>query len=660
MALLGLYPGGITAQAVPAAVDYRLTARINPQVPQLEVAGTLRFPAAVEGSRELAMVLTENAKSVKLELNDGKGGAIALWAEKQSGDDPPERRKWLIRLPAKSDGKHPLLKFSYVLEKQTTPIFHIGADGAFAGGISTAWYPQLVGADGTRMLALGEISFEVPRGHVVFLAGTPIQSSKDKTAGSLRFRLVQPAYISFASGPYKVQNQGKFSLYLLRERKNSLSYLHQLERVIKVLTAEFGPFPYQNFALIEVQADAGRAAGFDGASLDGMMLAIGPFLDRPFNVAFYGHEIGHQWWGGVVRRKGTDGAYLMDEALAQWGSLRAVEAIAGKKTAEQYRRVGYPGYYFEYSGLSYLRRSREGYDHQLAPLPIADGTLSRRVANSKGMLVWDMLAATVGRDRFRPALKESVRQNWFRRVTWKELWNSLASNLGQGDLSWFYAQWLERKGAPSWNLSWRQEGRTLHGLVEQEAPFYRLEVKILITGEECSNKQVRTLSVQGPRTEFAWELPFQATSVTADPEFEILHWTDEYRKEAAALEPYTRGDLKLLYGKNEEARALFVEALKSAPESEHHGLRFLLEFGLGQALLDLGELKQSQEHLLRALSLPVKRPEVVPEVYAALADLAVRQGDRSGLESALRGARLAEQEALQATVDTNCGGREKH
>jgi hypothetical protein len=654
--LLGLWPFSPAAQAVVPAVNYRLTARIRPQVPRLEVSGTLRLPPFVAMGQDLVIVLTESASDLRLEFAEETGRTIALAAEKQSGDDPPERRKWLVHLPARSGGSDRLLRFSYVLEKQSEPIFHVATHGAFAGGISTAWYPQLIDADGSRMLALGEIHFEVPRGHTVYTAGKPTHSPSEGATGSFRFRLTEPVYVSFASGPYKVQRHRTFSLYLLREREDALSYLRQLEKVINVLIDEFGPFPYESFALVEVPADAGRAAGFDGASLDGLMLAIGPFLDRPFNVAFYGHEVSHQWWGGVIRRKGTHGAYLMDEALAQWGSLLAVEAIAGRRAAEQYRRVGYPGYYFEYSGFSYLRRSQLGLDHQLATLPITDGTLSRRVANSKGMFVWDALAATIGRDRFRAILKEIVRKNWFRRITWKELWNAIASAAGQ-DLGWFYSQWLERTGAPTWTLSWSQDGETVRGFVEQPEPFYRLDLSVVIEDRACS-RQVEKLRTTGPRTEFQWKVPFRANSVVVDPQFEILHWTEEYRRQVAALEPYTRGDLKLLYGKSEEARALFSEGLKSVPESDPEGVRFLLEYGLGQAFLDSGRLHESREHLLRALSSSVKRPEVVPEVFAALADLAVKNGDRLGLESALRGERLAEREAAQAMADTNCAAEQ--
>jgi hypothetical protein len=625
-----------------------MTVRVRSDEPRLEVQGTLRLPASTIVDRHAVLSLAESAQNLDLALVEPGGREVPLSAQPQPGDEPPERRKWLVRLPpatASPAGADPVLKFSYALEQQSLLVFHVGPDGAFGGGINASWYPQVIGADSIRRLALGDARFEVPRGHVVYTAGEAISSADDSAAGRFGFHLTEPVYISFATGPYIVQRRGRFSLYLLRKRRGAGAYLRRLGEVIAALSAEFGPFPYRTFALVEVPADAGRAAGFDGASLDGIMLAITPFLDQPFNLAFYGHEIGHQWWAGVIRRKGPAGAYLMDEALAQWGSLLAVKRIRGPHAAERYRRLGYPGYYFEYSGFSYLRRSRLGLDHELATLPLSDGTVSRRVADSKGMLVWDMLAATVGRDRFRKVVRAIVRQHWFQRMTWPELWRAIERGAGQ-DLGWFYRQWFERTGAPSPSVTWRQEGGALRGAIEQPEPHYRMDLAIGIEGKECGRKRVERLRVEGARTEFQWEVPFAVSDVRVDPKFEVLHWTEAYQREAAALEPYTRGDLALLYGKSDSARAIFAEALASAPRSDPHGLRFLLEFGMGQALLDLGKLDQAREHLNNALSATVVRPEAVPEVYAALADLAIRTGDSAALDSARVGERVAEERAM--------------
>lgn len=59
---------------------------------------------------------------------------------------------------------------------------------------------------------------------------------------------------------------------------------------------------------------------------------------------------------------------MLDEAMAQYASLRVVETIEGGDMAERYRRSGYPGYYSEYSGVGYLMNLAVGTDHLLGQI----------------------------------------------------------------------------------------------------------------------------------------------------------------------------------------------------------------------------------------------------------------------------------------------------
>ena len=83
-------------------------------------------------------------------------------------------------------------------------------------------------------------------------------------------------------------------LYLLHPRSNAGEYLDGASKVLTMLTKEFGPYPYAEFAIAEVPPEQAHKAGFSGAGMNGFMLAETASLDAPFNLGFYGHEIGHR------------------------------------------------------------------------------------------------------------------------------------------------------------------------------------------------------------------------------------------------------------------------------------------------------------------------------------------------------------------------------
>jgi len=114
-------------------------------------------------------------------------------------------------------------------------------------------------------------------------------------------------------------------------------------------------------------------------------------LDDPFNLAYYAHEISHSWWGNLITVRGQAGVYMLSEAMAQYGSLRAVEELEGVASAERYRRTGYPGYNTEQNALGYFKLAAAGLDTS-AMRDLPPGTLSHDIADMKGFLVWDMLS----------------------------------------------------------------------------------------------------------------------------------------------------------------------------------------------------------------------------------------------------------------------------
>ena len=123
-------------------------------------------------------------------------------------------------------------------------------------------------------------------------------------------------------------------------------------------------------------------AGFGAFAASGAVIARTQLIEQPFNVAAFSHEFAHLWWGNYVVLEGTEGDFLLDEGLAQYGSMIAVDRVLGAAAGAQYRRQGAPGFNESlYSALGYLQINAAGMDRPL--LDLGDDGLSYWIAYSK-------------------------------------------------------------------------------------------------------------------------------------------------------------------------------------------------------------------------------------------------------------------------------------
>lgn len=523
--------------AQPAAnlvPQYDLTIRLLPDAHRLEANGTLRLPKAHASRSEIRLSLSElmqdftvevvepaaSAGTARLERRDASGGSI----------------KWIV-LPVRPipAGEAVRLRFSYAGGEQIANQFYIGPEGSFAsvwGG--TDWYPLLDGEDDK---GIGTLRFSVPTGYTVYATGERRSSSEDAAQGRFQFEVNHRTYFSFAAGRYTVVRRAgviPVSAYLLRARQNTDQYLDGISRILNLLSQEFGRYRFSEFALIEVPSEQANRARFNGAAYEGFFFTSSLALDVPeFNLAlpYFAHELGHEWFPHIVALKRGRGRFT-EEALAQYGSLRVVEAMQGATVAEQYRRTGLPNYSVEFSALGYFKMAAAGSDQRLADL---QGEPGRRLAYTKGFLVWDMLSREIGRERFQRILHNLTKRYAFREITWDELLRAIEVGAGR-NLRWFYEQWFERTGAPDFQLTWRREGRRLRGVITQASPFYRATLEIEAKSNQ-GQRLIRTVRVRGMETSFSFPINFRAESVTLDPQYLVLRWTPEYHNAASAARP---------------------------------------------------------------------------------------------------------------------------
>ena len=231
----------------------------------------------------------------------------------------------------------------------------------------------------------------------------------------------------------------------------------------------FGPYPYQEFELVE------SYFGWNGNESSGLVMIDERILDVPQLAVRYvehlvSHEICHQWWYSAV---GTDGYRepWMDEGLAQWLTRFRMEEKYGQNAEildlPGGSRWGLPNIHyrsFVHSGYA-LYTSRGGDGKSLASLDDL-GHIHNLffLVYDKGARVVGMIQHRLGRERFFGFLRLLYAEYKFRILRADDFQRLLEEYTGE---SWeqFFDDWLRSSRTCDWKIAsvdTVQEGAKFH------------------------------------------------------------------------------------------------------------------------------------------------------------------------------------------------------
>jgi Peptidase family M1 domain len=515
----------------PSVPRYALQVALQPAAHLMHIEGTADVAPSAGPTTQVHLALDSNATNVQYEMGALSGTPYAVTVTHHTREDGSVEWVILAAKPA-ATGSTARVHFTYEIREQVAPLLYLGPEVSLASGWGTNWYP--IAVDGEKK-AVGTLQVECPSSWTAIGGDRASSAHEGGGHATFRFRIDHPTYFSFVAGPYTATRMGgspRLSAYVLQPHEHLRTLLEGSEKLLGVDVDEFGPFPFSGLSLVEVPRDIANKAGFNAASLPGVIWVNSNAFNAPkidYLLEWLGHEFTHQWFPQDVALRSPPGRYI-EESIAEFGGWHAVATMAGASAAERLRRSGFE---FDpiYSAAAYFKIVNDGHDHALATL---DNTLTdRNIAYTKGAFVFYMLSQTIGHERLRSAFHTITRSHAFHEIDWDTFLSAIETSAGT-KLGWFYEQWFDRAGAPTFELTWRQDGARVAGTITQPAPYYRATLDVGITGENGQSLSSVVTADARAQTEFALPVGFSVRDVVLDPSYKVLRWTQEYRAGGAS------------------------------------------------------------------------------------------------------------------------------
>ncbi len=213
----------------------------------------------------------------------------------------------------------------------------------------------------------------------------------------------------------------------------AIRYLDATERYLQLYEPMLGEYPYSKFALVENFWETGY--GMPSFTLLGSQVIRFPFILE----SSYPHELLHNWWGNGV---------YPDYASGNWS-----EGLTAYLADHLFREMDGRGAEYRKDMLArYRNYVAEETDFPLTEFTTRDSAASQAVGYGKTLMLWHMLRVDLGDELFLEGLRRLYADYRFQRIGFTGI-AELFSEVAGFDLGPFFAQWVDRTGAPEISVS---------------------------------------------------------------------------------------------------------------------------------------------------------------------------------------------------------------
>jgi len=402
---------------------------------------------------------------------------------------------------------------------------HIGSEGVYLSE-ETHWYPDLPGS-----LPTFRVRATTPAGWEVVTHGkrnNRVASDRAVTADwevAAKTEALTLVANRFVTNQRDWHDQGgrtvQVATYLFPDDAHLADeYLDASVQYLDAYTKLLGPYPFPKFAVVENFFASGL--GMPSFTLLGSGVVKRHYV-QPYAL---GHEIVHSWIGNSVFNDVETGNWV--EGLTTYLANYYYDELTGKpEQAREQRRMMLLGYavYVEPDG-----------DYPVGQFSRKSDQKDNAIGYQKSAMIFHMLRHEIGEAAFWGGIRKLTTDYTGLHANWRDL-ERVFSETGGKDLRWFFAQWVERPGAPSLIIeeatvrveTSAAEGASrfvINGQVRQtreegKAQSYRLRLRVLVT-MEGGGVHTTLLEVQSAHQPFTLTVPAQPRMLRIDPDFDAF------------------------------------------------------------------------------------------------------------------------------------------
>jgi Peptidase family M1 domain len=411
-------------------------------------------------------------------------------------------------------------------------------DKVAIGADATGWYARPIQAEGTPWESKldatpGLTRIHMPTGWRSLATGAFVSAQSENGGGRVEsWRQNTQRARSFVIGPYKVShltiNGMEAWAYELTPEFDSAKLAENVSAIITKLSDRFGPYPYSKYAAAEFPDDAvnwwGDALG------DFQVLRTSLVKVSNGGFALIAHEIGHAWWGNSVI-PAWPGGYMINEALAGYSALLAIEGVNGRERYHQALYANEAGSPPDYTVANHFKFISEGKDVPLSKLQ--QRGIDYQISLVKGTFFYHMLRRQVGDEVFFSTLRNLATSHAGKTLSLDELRRSFIEAAPDSNLPQFFQQWLDQTGAPVFeskiSCSKLSSDAVLnHVELTQTQPGDAYQFTLTVLLSALTQRESKTLAVSDKTTITEAVAPVCYTAVMVDPNHDLFLWRPEY------------------------------------------------------------------------------------------------------------------------------------